>query len=198
MDIDQEQIEGLSKRKIKFLQQLVIEGDQRRNELFDPLITIDEVFEERQIYGEPGLPAVVDISMKRKKTEEDRIMHEKMRAPPNTPRDSKQSKTIAEGEEFVEEKKTEMVIGGQTFEVNQSTLAGGANPIRKTADDQKVEEMAEEALEGLDDIEGLDEAVEEAVAVIETEEAQATEEAKRLKKKNWAESFYETKIPVPI
>ena len=91
-----------------------------------------------------------------------------------------------------------MVIGGQTFEVNQSTLAGGTNPIRKTADDQKVEEMAEEALDGLDDIEGLDEAVEEAVAVIETEEAQATEEAKRLKKKNWAESFYEPKMPEPI
>ena len=89
MDIDQEQIEGLSKRKIKFLQQLVIEGDQRRHELFDPSITMEEVFEERQVYGEPGLPAVVDIGTKRKKTEEDRIMHEKMRAPPNTPRDSK-------------------------------------------------------------------------------------------------------------
>ena len=74
--------------------------------------------------------------------------------------------------------------------VNKAILGGGVNPVRKTADDEMVEAMAENALDGLDDIEGLDEAVEEAAAIIDTEESIADVS---VPKGSFAASYYEPK-----
>ena len=72
----------------------------------------------------------------------------------------------------------------------------GANPIRKTVEDEQVQTMAQEALDQLDEIEGLDEAVEEVIGVIQEEEIQA-EEQKRKSRKNPLQAFYERGEPSP-
>ena len=98
------------------------------------------------MYGEPGLPAIIDISAKKKKTEEDKILLEKQKNPPNSPIEKDFDKKPSQ-EEVVEPVTTSIIVGDKSVEIPSATLAMGANPIRKTVEDEQVQTMAQDALD---------------------------------------------------
>ena len=116
---------------------MIFEGDLRKQVGFSPSVECDQVYEERQVYGEPGLPAIIDISAKKKKTEEDKILLEKQKNPPNSPLEKDFDKKPSQ-EEVVEPVTTSIIVGDKSVEIPSATLAMGANPIRKTVEDEQV------------------------------------------------------------